>query len=215
MARILHGVSHCRFNALDGKKRKMKMKKVMFVLSAFAIALVSQAAVVDWSYTVKNDKTVSSKAAAEASAYAKNYVVYMFAAGDFDSATFTKDSLSGAKDSSALAFKSYVPATGATYATASEVGTVGGTRTVDVGTAASFDAVFVVVDTVNDTWTYSTKTLTSRSETEGAGSSGAISLTQTEFSTMSQQSFGPVPEPTSGLLLCLGFAGLMLKRKRN
>lgn len=189
------------------------MKKLIVAVAAIALAVASQAAVVDWGYKITGDKTVASEAAAQASAYANNYMIYLFAAdavADWDK--LTEDDLALAKDSSKLNYQLY-NRSGATYNTADSTGVIGNVRTFDVGDAASYIGKIVVVDTVNNTYNASDITIASRSETSGAGTEGVKSLTQATFAAQSFGNFAPVPEPTSGLLMLLGVAGLALRRR--
>lgn len=191
------------------------MKKLIIAAAAIALAVASQAAVVDWGYKITGDKTVNSEAAAQASAYANNYMVYIFAAdavSDWDK--LTKADLNLAKDSSALKYSSYGSRTGAMYATENDNNVVGNPRSFDVGDAASYVAKIVVVDTVNDTYNASDITIASRAETAGASTEGFKAITQANFAAASFGGFAPVPEPTSGLLMLLGVAGLALRRRR-
>ena len=191
------------------------MKKLIVAAAAIALAVASQAAVVDWGYKITGDKTVNSEAAAQASAYANNYMVYIFAAdavSDWDK--LTEADLASAKDSSSLQYLSYGSRTGGNYATANAGGTVGNPRSFDVGDVASYAAKIVVVDTVNNTYNASDITTASRAETAGASTEGIKSLTQANFAAQTFGGFAPVPEPTSGLLMLLGVTGLALRRRR-
>ena len=191
------------------------MKKLIVAAAAIVLAVASQAAVVDWGYKITGDKTVTSVATAQASDYAKNYMVYLFAADAVaDFSKLTKEDLSKAKDSAALQYQTWTSRAGATYSTANEGGVVGNARTFSVGDASTYEGVLVVVDTKSDTYNASSITIASRSETAGAGTAGIKSMTQANFANQSFGQFAAVPEPTSGLLLLLGMAGLALKRKR-
>ena len=191
------------------------MKKLIVAAAAMMLAVASQAAVVDWGYKITGDKTVDSVANAQASDYAKNYMVYLFAADAVaDFSKLTKEDLSKAKDSAALQYQTWTSRAGATYATADSTGNVGAARTFSVGDASAYEGVLVVVDTKSDTYNASSITIASRSETAGAGTAGIKNMSQANFANQSFGQFSAVPEPTSGLLLLLGMAGLALKRKR-
>ena len=191
------------------------MKKIIIAAAALIVAVASQAAVVDWGYKLTADKTVGSADAAQASAYANNYMVYIFAADAAvaDWSALTQDDLDLALDSAALQYNSYGSRTGGQYATANSLGVVGNPRAIDVGDAASLAAKIVVVDTVNNTFVATDTTIASRAETSAAGTEGIFAITQTDFAG---QTFSPVavPEPTSGLLMLVGLAGLALRRRR-
>ena len=201
------------------------MKKIMFMAAAIAIATVTQANVVDWGYTITGDKTVNSAATAQASAYANNYTIYLFAADAVaDWTQLTSADLALAKDHADLEYQNWTSRGGATYATADSTGNVGAARTFDVGDAASYSAMMVVYDNVNNTYAYEAMNIASRSETAGAGTEGIDSKSQTAFAA---QTFTPVsggggggggsgtiPEPTSGLLMLVGLGALALRRKR-
>ena len=101
----------------------------------------------------------------------------------------------------------------ATYATANALGEVGTARAVDVGDAASLVAKIVILDTVNNKYVATDATIASRSETAGAGTEGVKSFTQAAFAGQSWTAVA-VPEPTSGLLMLVGLAGLALRRRR-
>ena len=203
------------------------MKKLIVATAAIALAVASQAAVIDWGYKITGDKTVDSVAAAQASDYAKNYVAYLFAADAVkDWSKFTQDDLASAKDSAAIQYQAYTQRNGAGYATANTQGVVGNARVVDVGETDSYAAKIIVVDTVNNTYNAVDMTIASRSETAGAGTAGVKSVAQSAFAGLTFGEFysaptpGPVdptdvPGPTSGLLLLVGGAMLALRRKQK
>lgn len=75
-------------------------------------------------------------------------------------------------------------------------------------TGKSYDFYFVLTD--------GNKTFTSEAKTGSALETGATSLNFGNMASATQtaSNWAAVPEPTSGLLLLLGVAGLALKRKR-
>lgn len=103
--------------------------------------------------------------------------------------------------------------------TAITMATAAGQPTLDAGTYESFfilfdsdspsagSAKYVVVSGAANL----TKTITSTAATVTFASGNASSILN---NASNWQSYGAVPEPTSGLLMLLGMAGLALRRKR-
>ena len=78
---------------------------------------------------------------------------------------------------------------------------------------ASYNVYYVILNTNADPNTYTTvaDTLTGRADTGEAKLGSNISMTA---AAASSATWTAVPEPTSGLLMLLGMAGLALRRKR-
>ena len=179
------------------------MKKLVILAASISLAAITQAASVGWSLA-----TGSTSYAGDA---------YMFfitgQKGVTGSAAITA-LLDAGTDVSTYAFGSGVaPANGNVNATAASTG-----KTIDAGTYSAF---FVLFDSASPT----------AGSTKYALIEGASTLTKTVAATTANvvfasgsqatylsnasnwQTYG-APEPTSGLLLLLGVAGLALKRKR-
>ena len=180
------------------------MKKLMIAALAVAAAIVANAASVDWS--MSNGVLAPSPDGSQSSGRCSYYTMLIFTSSQaeaVDSAiaagNFT--SLSTLAVSSAQATKS---------------GNFGDTVTGLTGTSATLFAV--VFDTYTSTETiadagyyYKTGTVTQNTY-DPTGSDPATTAVFT--STQMTGTWTAVPEPTSGLLMLLGMAGLALRRRR-
>lgn len=184
------------------------MKKLMIVAAIVCAAAVSQAASFDW-------KTAKSGGAVNA--YEGGSIVasdvYLFAAtsaADILTA-FAKgeDWTSGSLDSSSITTAGKITAKATTF-------DYGG-----AGVAATLNAIFAFTENVGgQDYLYISSTATANGPATG---STTLSFTEGGVSTaLKDVSSGyagagwytAVPEPTSGLLMLLGMAGLALRRRR-
>lgn len=177
------------------------MKKLMCAIGAVAIAAFAQAASVKWTCTnVKMDGTAVSGIA---------YFV--------DAATLSQESLASFKSASDFTsalngMYSWTPTTAGNYGKTVANSELGVT---DATTGNS--AYLLIFDTATITdeskyYTTTVKTFDSLAGTETA--SVAWAGQSSRISSVGWGSVSPVPEPTSGLLMLLGMAGLALRRKR-
>ena len=204
-------------------KRKMKMKKLMFVLATVAVAACAQAASVDWSYTITK---------ATQDQYASGYTAYLFDKATWDAAVLagvTADTWSSALDSSVIQYKSkgmgtanynYATTDGTTVGAVREVSNSGWTA----GETGNFYYVLVNGNTDPSQYMATAATLTYRGDLESDNGTGTSSATSTAIQSATWNNVaggsggggsGGVPEPTSGLLLVLGGAMLALRRRRR
>ena len=183
------------------------MKKLMIVVAVVCAAFASQAAAFDWKTSTgqqvyamnTTDKASGTAYLFDAASYTQTAIVEAFVAGTFSALTYL--------DSATL------ESTGAIKAKSDKF---------DWGTAGStLEAVFAVV--ADDNIYISTI-----ASAEGPVT-GSATLSFTDIKTSSQAAAtkwtsgmtasagwyaAAVPEPTSGLLMLLGMAGLALRRRR-
>ena len=186
------------------------MKKLIIASIAAAIGLAVNAATVDWQVWVTGGTKV-------ANAY-DGYTAYLVNATAWDAATISAATFS---DSSIVLDSATFNAGGGkstyTYKTL-DAASAASPRAVSVSSLAegnTMDVYYVILNTNKDPSEYYTiaDTLTGRAETGDAVTTANMSIAQSSLATGWTQ-VGAVPEPTSGLLMLMGLAGLALRRRR-
>ena len=183
------------------------MKKLLMAMSAVAIAFGLNAATVDWKVMITGGST--------SGAY-NGYTAYLVDATKWDAATISAATFTD----SSIVLDSAVFNAGSgkgakTYTTMINA-TAAGNRSVDISSlseGSTLDVYYVLLNTNKDPNEYYTisDTLTGRASTGEASLGANISIAN---ATLSAGTWTAVPEPTSGLLVLLGMAGLALRRKR-
>lgn len=168
------------------------MKKIMIAAAIFACAMISNAASVTWKYTGTADDV--------------GYTVYLFTADVSNQYDTFADLVNGAVSSATVASKKVGPKT--TYVTPDTVAAAD-----SITKTGSLYAVLVSGDSATS---YKYATLDAASlvydPNNQETSPGTFAMTAASFT--SSGTIGAVPEPTSGLLMLLGVAGLALRRRR-
>ena len=189
------------------------MKKLMIALVAGAIGIAAQAANVTWS--------INSVSASGTDTTPEGYVAYFLLAADTSGAASAKvwsiaDAKTAAASKDADAFSSHAISASKT------LDDEGNARSAKVTTyaaswvnpeSANVYAVIFNADSIADATEYMV--------VGGAEADGSLKLTfgtatanQTASLNASSATWAAVPEPTSGLLMLLGVAGLALRRRR-
>ena len=191
------------------------MKKLCVALSAVALAVASNAATVKWTASGVNE--MGSTTALAGSGYVAYFVNSDDLARDTMLAANVKE---GNIDLSFLATTS----TAAGYSNAfrdnanTGAGTgasQGGTLTTSAGNSEAWTGYLVIVDSTD--YKTAKNAYVTAEVTKSTGASGQQALLSFNSNAGTQTAgnwYSAVPEPTSGLLLLLGVAGLALKRKR-
>lgn len=189
------------------------MKKLMFMLAAVACAVVAHAASINW--TISN---VYSAADSSSKVAANSMSAWLFVTANSTDVTTVKtttlaavQAVLGSGDLTGLS------SLAAAHASNSAEGTIGGATGLTGFSSGSLTAFAVVIDST-ELATANNYFLVSGGETKTASFTSATGMKmlgwgdQTSY-TQGAGKWSAVPEPTSGLLLVLGVAGLALKRK--
>ena len=178
------------------------MKKILVTVAAVAMASAVHAAAVGWSL-VGGDASFGSSA----------YQFFVIGQNGVESTATITALLDAGNSTSAYAFGSGT--TAANGAATVAPGSSG--KTLDAGTYTTFFVLFDSADTSAGKYAVvsGAATLTKTIADTTATMSFASGNQKTFLNNASNwKSYGAVPEPTSGLLMLLGMAGLALRRKR-
>lgn len=182
------------------------MKKLIMGVAIAMLAGFASAASVNWSCAGKTFGPSSADPATNGRA--KNYLVYAFAAADYSTVTAN---LSAGKITDAVGLAKSSARTGTSGAASGTIEGISG---------ATYDIFLVAFDTYTaaDAGLDTAKNYIVSATLSGAtyvppATATSIDYDSTNFGAGTWQP-AAAPEPTSGLLLLLGMAGLALKRKR-
>lgn len=178
------------------------MKKIMIAFGAVAIAMSIQAATVNWGsgaiYTPGAEGVFTSTRVAASSV---SYYLWTMDASSYDALT----------DITKLDKASAV-ATGKNSAIGGTV-SYNDTTTYNAGDTVNWAIIFIYTDSDGKEWYIANKGSGSVDDLGSRLAFSNLAVTNYGGSAISGWT-GAIPEPTSGLLLLLGVAGLALKRKR-
>ena len=184
------------------------MKKIMIVFAVIALAGVTQAASFKWASTTGQymyQAGTTTKMAAG--------TLYLFNADNFSQSAFLDAFAAGTDIASMSSLASTSMKSSGTFSQTSDIASIGADQTLN--------AYFAIVDGDNVYVSATKSGLGQSSATTPMNFSGLSSSSRaaaTEWTVGSSFSAGgwytAVPEPTSGLLMLVGLAGLALRRRR-
>ena len=181
------------------------MKKLLAVGAALFVAVTASAASVSWSVTGITTPGSTSKAS--------GYVAYLF-----DEATVSSSTIASAIAGGTFADQiSKALSTGTSNMsgaiTKSGIGSYGASATTDSPEVRKFYTVLFAAGPADAAEKYIISADSTVTFTSPTGSKAAAFVNIVSNAASGWQNTSAVPEPTSGLLLLLGLAGIALKRK--
>jgi len=178
------------------------MKKLIIAVAVIVAGVAAQAASVDWAFT---ETANNSSSPLDVS----SYTAYLFTQSTWESFT--------ALDASEQTVDNFKGWTGSASVTKTAQGTTRTKFTTGTITSTGESGSYYIV-LANDDGFVASSLLSATAYTDPTMSHDAaswtISVASTPLSSASMTSFSAVPEPTSGLLMLLGVAGLALRRRR-
>ena len=181
------------------------MKKLIIALAAAAIAAGVQAATVQWgSGTIYTPGAEGAFTTTKAAASSVSYYLWTM-----DAATYASTTIDGI----AKLDKTTATANGKNNALGGTVIYQDKTH-FDAGATVNWAILFTYTDGDSKEWYIANKGTGTVDDLGSQLSFGNLASSSSSYATVGGWTAASVPEPTSGLLLLLGVAGLALKRKR-
>ena len=187
------------------------MKKLMIAVAALVVGVAANAATIDWKYSVTSAQGTEG--------YNTGYTVYLMDATTWAAQVAAEEyDFSKALDSTVFGKAAGRSAGAMTYTTQNSAGK-DMSRAVDIEGLAkggTYDAYYVILNENKDPSEYYAEmaTFTGRPSTGEEIQTGFGTITAAKLASSTWTPTESVPEPTSGLLLLLGVAGLALRRHR-
>lgn len=191
------------------------MKKLMMVIATVAFAAVAQAASINWAIS-----NVYTPGSADTKAAKGDFTAMLFVTANTTDVSLTTTTLADVQSILASGDLSGLSSLAAVTKQNSGVGLWSGATGLTGFSSGSLDAFAVIFDST-DIATAENYLIVNNGTTQNATFSSATGMKNLAFGDQTALSQGAgwtataVPEPTSGLLLLLGMAGLALRRKQK
>jgi len=186
------------------------MKKLMIAFAAVAAAAVAQAATVDWALNSKNTiKTYSGGDGA-------GITVYLLDTGAENYSKTLAGLADGSVTSANITSKAGYLTSGVTGTSGAKLGKASGSASV-ASPGVDYSLVFVYFETVDSKDYYYMSSAAAGKSYDGSAeypSGTTATWMAADYAQSNWHAASAVPEPTSGLLMLLGMAGLALRRRR-
>ena len=186
------------------------MKKLMIAFAAVAVATLAQAATVDWALSSKN--TIKTYSGGDGASIA----VYLLDTAGTDYAKTVAGLADGTVTAANITSEKAYLGSGTTGASGAKLGKASGSVTV-ANPGQDYSLVFVYFEKVDSKDYYYLSDAQIGTSYDGSAeypTGSAASWMSTNYSQSNWHATTAVPEPTSGLLMLLGMAGLALRRRR-
>ena len=179
------------------------MKKQIISAILIGIASFANAAAVSWSVTGITAPGTTTKTA--------NYAAYLFQSDKTGYSSVQEALANGTFASMTSKALASGMSTAVGVITKSEIGSYGASATVSAPENITF---YMVIFDSNEIANATNYILSNEKTVSFTSASGTKSVAFTNIVTSTEGGWTAIPEPTSGLLLLIGVAGLALKRKR-
>lgn len=189
----------------------------MIALTAVVAGVAAHAATVDWQYSVTASAT---------DYHASNYALYLVDAAKWDAAKAGAGITADTFTDTTIVYgqTTFAAGTGKSATSKTYVSNKAGTATSGASATALADSIvadggtlnvyYVILDTSKDPSEYYASSKTALTGRAANGSAIQAGFGTVANSAVTWTATSAVPEPTSGLLMLLGIAGLALKRRR-
>jgi hypothetical protein len=200
------------------KKRKTKMKKLMIAVAVVCACVAAKSATVNWASgalqtpTSATDGTLSGSKITSSS----GYTVAMYAFESLSAISYDAGDLFKWYQADPTAkFKGLDAISGTvTMGTSSTTAAAKGVISEDAGTTVYAAVLFVLSDETSGEAKWYMENSASKATAKAAVNVSNLGLKVGGGSSTTATAWTAVPEPTSGLLMLLGMAGLALRRRR-
>jgi len=191
------------------------MKKLMIALAVVGMAVASQAAAYNWTSGALK-KNADAKGGWTSTAITSGQVAgYLFVIDETTYNSLNSTVVKTVSDNVYAAYGSKLKDASATKSTGTTIALTDGVTTYGAGTTQYAALLYILTNSDGKFYIGNVGTMSMASAQNKTMSNMATNLNGGTGTSMTSVGWQAIPEPTSGLLLLLGVAGLALKRKQK